>query len=211
MRRSRGIIVLVLIICYAALFYAVVHTRAPRSSAEGPPMCSALVSELGERRAGISSKPYARNEDHTSDPPRQWIFPAIDIWPNPPGWSATMSEFTPVTDTRPAQATQQDHLSIGKVSARRPVLTMTRWLRLDYPAVWAEAGTEGAVLLELRIAPSGEPSDIRVEHTSASRDLDDSAASVARRWRFAPPLWNAHPVEVWAQVQVRYHRSGDGE
>ena len=211
MRRSRGIIVVVLIFCYVALFYAVVHTSAPRSLADGPPMFSAVVSELGERRAGMSSKPYLRVEDQKADPPRHWMFPAIDIWPNPPGWSATPTEFTPAADAKPALATQQDQLSIGKAPARRPVLSMTRWLRPDYPAEWALVGTEGTVLLELRIDPSGKASEIKVARTSASRDLDDSAANAARQWRFAPPLWNAHPVEVWAQVEVRYHRSGDGK
>jgi len=208
---SRVIVVLALIICYAALFYAVVHTRASRSkAADGPPMFSAVVSELGERRAGMSSKPIEHVEDQTTDPPRRWLFPPIDIWPNPSGWKAALSEFTPVTDAQPDPVGHEDQLSIGKPSARRPVLRMTRWLGPDYPTEWALAGKGGSVLLNLSIDPSGQPAENRVTRSSGSPELDESAAHAARLWRFAPPLWNARPVEVWAEVEVRYHRSGDG-
>jgi TonB family protein len=211
LRSSRVIVVLVLISCYAALFYAGVHTPASRFNADGPPMFKAIVSELGERRAGLSSRPFVPvEEDQTTDPPRRWIFPPIDIWPSPPGWSAALSEFTPVRDAQPDPAAeQQEHLSIGKSAARRPLLSMIRWLRPDYPMEWALAGKEGSVLLDLRIDSSGQPSEIIVTRSSASPDLDESAARAARLWRFAPPLWNARPVEVWAKVEVRYHRSGD--
>jgi TonB family protein len=173
-------------------------------------MFKAIVSEVGERRAGMSSAPFVPKEDQTTDPPRHWVFPPIDIWPSPPGWSAALSEFTPVTDAHPDPAAEpQDHLSIGKSAARRPMLSMVRWLRPDYPMEWALAGKEGSVLLDLRIDPSGQPSEIMVRRSSASRELDESAARAARQWRFAPPLWNARPVEVWAEVEVRYHQSDD--
>jgi TonB family protein len=212
LRSSRVIVVLVLIICYAALFYAVAHTRGSRYNADGPSMFKAIVSELGERRAGMSSRSFVPIEDQTTDPLRHWIFPPIDIWPSPPGWSATLSEFTSVTDARPDPAAEeQDYSSIAKPSARRPVLRMTRWLRPEYPMEWVLAGKEGAVLLGLRIDPSGQPAEIMVTRSSASRELDESATRAARLWRFSPPRWNARPVEVWAQVEVRYHRSADRE
>ena len=211
LRSSRAIVVLVLILCYAALFYAVVRTRASRSSADGPAMFSAVVSDSGERRAGMSSKPFEHVEDQTADPPRHWIFPAIDIWPSPPGWSATLSEFTPVTNAQPDPAEQKDSLAIRNPSARRPVLHMLRWLRPDYPTEWALAGKEGTVLLDIRIDPAGQAAEIRVTRSSGLPELDESAVHAAHRWRFAPPLWNTQPVEVWAQVELRYHRSGDRE
>jgi TonB family protein len=203
------IVVLVLVICYSALFYALVHTRASRSRTDGPPLFSAVVSELGERRAGLSSKPYAVLEDQTTDPPRHWRFRPIDVWPNPPGWSSTLSEFTPVTDAQPDATVHQIQGPSGKPSGRRPALRMVCWLRPDYPAEWARTGQEGRVLLDLRIAPGGQASEVSVTQSSGSRTLDESAARAARHWRFAPPLWNARPVEVWAQVEIRYHRFGD--
>jgi len=210
LRSSRVIVALILVICYPALFYVVEHARASRSNADGPPMFRAIVSEIGERRAGMSSRSFAPAEDQTTEPPRHWVFPPIDIWPSALGWSATLSEFTPVSDARhDPRFEQQDDLSSGKPVGRRPVLRMIRWLRPEYPLEWALAGKEGTVLLNLRIDPSGQPTETVVMTSSASQELDESAERAAQLWRFAPPLWNARPVEVWVQVEVRYHRSGD--
>jgi TonB family protein len=209
---SRVIVALVLIVCYAALFYAVVRARAARSTTDGPPMFSAVVSELGERRAGTSSKPFTHMEDQTMDPPRHWTFRPIDIWPNPAGWSATVSKFTPVTDAKPDQpGEQQNDMPTDKPAARLPVLSMIRWLRPDYPMDWALAGKEGTVQLDLRIDSNGQPSTIMLTGNSGSPELDESTVRAAQVWRFAPPLWNGRPVEVWAHIEVRYHRSGDQE
>jgi hypothetical protein len=133
LRGSCVIAVLVLGVCYAALLYAIVHARASRFSADGRPMFSAVVSDLGERRAGMLSRPFVPAADQMTEPPRHWMFPPIDFWPSPPGWSATLSEFTPVTDAKRDPAGQLDHPSIGEPFRRRSVLRMVRWLRPDYP------------------------------------------------------------------------------
>jgi len=210
LRSSRVLAILVLVVCYAVLFYAIMHARARLSHSDGPPMFGAIVSELGERRAGMSSRPFIPVENQTTDPPRTWVFPPIDMWPSPPRGSAESSGFTPVTDAQPdATSEQKNHAAISKPRARRPVLSMIRWLRPEYPPEWALAGKEGSVLLVLRIEPTGQASEIIVTRSSGSRQLDESAVAAAREWRFAPPLWNGRPVEVSAQVEVRYHRSGD--
>src|ERR1700678_3457257 len=134
MRRSRLVAVLILLVCYSALFYAAVKTRAPQSNQDGVPMFSAIVSQLGEvRLRGLISKPGAQvTDDQSSAPARHWTFAPIDIWPSPPDWIATLSEFTPVTEARP------DNQASRK--ARQSTLRMVRWIRPEYPAALALAG-----------------------------------------------------------------------
>jgi TonB family protein len=199
MRRSRLVAVLILFACYAALFYAVVHMRAPQSNQDGVSMFSPLASQIGEERLrGLTSKPGAQvTDDQSSAPASHWTFAPIDIWPSPPGWTATFSEFTPVTEARP------DNPAIRK--ARQSTLRMVRWLRPEYPAALALAGEEGCVSLELQIDPAGQRTETRVDRSSEWPEIDASALRAATLWRFSPPLWNSQPIAVGARVEVRYN------
>jgi TonB family protein len=199
MRRSRLVAVLILLVCYSALFYAAVKTRAPQSNQDGVPMFSAIVSQIGEeRRGGLTSKPGAQvTEDQSAAPASHWTFAPIDIWPSPPGWNATLSEFTPVTEARPDNPANR--------RARQSTLRMVRWIRPEYPAALASAGEEGCVSLELLIDARGQPIETRVDRSSGWPEIDGSALRAANLWRFSLPLWNSRPIAVGARVEVRYN------
>lgn len=168
-------------------------------------MLTPVISEVGERRGdALAAKPPAAPVDDQSTPPaRHWVFAPIDIWPSAPGWSPTLSDFTPVTDGRP-DPPDTPPISQGGRPVRRPILRMVRWLRPSYPVDWALAGVQGSVVLDLLISPNGRPVEINVAQGSGSPELDRSAARAASDWRFAPPRWRSQPVEVWGRVEVRF-------
>lgn len=204
--RSRAAAALVVLVGYALLFYLVAHTRAPRSSSEGAPMLSPVISKVGVRRGeALAARPPAvAAEDQSMPPAQHWIFPPIDLWPSAPGWTASPSEFTPVTDAQPDPPEKPPAVDKGGRPVRRSILRMARWLRPSYPADWASAGVQGSVVLDLLISPDGQPIEIKVTQGSGFQELDQSAAHAASNWRFAPPRWNSRPVEVWGRIDVRF-------
>ena len=61
---------------------------------------------------------------------------------------------------------------------------MIRWLRPEYSTGCASPGTEGSVVLDLLIDPSGQPVEITVAQSSGSSELGIVRArqgSLARR------------------------------
>jgi TonB family protein len=210
--RSQVLVVAAIVICHGLFFYGIAHTRAPRSStASGPPMFGPIVSKVWvPRRATISSKRWEPGaEDQLTPPARHWRFPPIDLWPSAPGWSATLSEFTPVTDARPdppdTQTPLQDGRPATKPARRRSNLRMVRWLRPEYSIECALPGVKGSVVLDLLIGPGGQPIEINVAQSSGSPELDKAALHAANLWSFAPPLWKSRPVEVWGRVELRFN------
>jgi TonB family protein len=174
-------------------------------------MLTPVISAVGVRRgdALAARSPPTAVEDESSPPARHWIFAPIDIWPSTPGRSATLSEFTPVSEARadprdlepPLQNTQP-----AKKPRQRPsTLRLARWLRPQYPLDWAVAGVSGSVVLDLLIDPSGKPVAISVAQSSGSAQLDAAALTAAKSWRFASPRWKSAPVEVWGRIEVRFH------
>lgn len=211
--RSRTVVVLLLLGGYLGLLYGVTHTAARRSESTGPPMLTPVISEVGMRRGdALAARPpptAVEDESSESTPPvRHWIFAPIDIWPSTPGRSATLSEFTPVSearaDPRDLEPAPQNQQPANKPRRRPSTLRLVRWLRPQYPPDWAAAGVSGSVVLDLLIDPSGKPIAITVAQSSGSAPLDAAALTAAKSWRFAPPRWKSGPVEVWGRVEVRF-------
>jgi TonB family protein len=204
-RRSRIVVAVIILICYSALLYALTRPRLPPVDTNEPPMFGPVISEIGEKRAGITSKGVApAPADESLVPPQHWSFAPIDIWPSPPQWTATLSEFTPVGDARPDPAEADPSRNIPP--SRRSKLQMVRWLRPEYRMEWAQASLGGSVLLDLLIDAHGQPTRITVARSSGSPQLDQSALRAAASWRFAPPRWNSQPAAVEARVEVRYNK-----
>ena len=54
----------------------------------------------------------------------------------------------------------------------------------------------------------GQPLETTVVQRSGSPELDESALRAASLLRFAPPPSKSQPVEIWAQVELRFNFSG---
>lgn len=217
--RSRAAVLSVITVAYGALFYGIAHMRTPRDSVtDGSPMFTPIVSKLGEQRDGITeSKPRRRREQEEAEqqgqltpPPRHWSFSPVDLSPSALGWTATLSEFTPVTEATPDPSEMQALLPLGqpppKSAPRVSILRMARWFRPAYDAAQCDAlPADSLLVLDLRIAPRGQPVEIKIEQSSGSQQLDDTAQRAAALWRFAPPLWKSQPVEVWGRIGLRFN------
>lgn len=74
-----------------------------------------------------------------------------------------------------------------------------------YPEAARRVGFEGRVLLEILVAPSGEPQEVAVERTSGRTDCDDSARqTVLRHWRFNPiSVPSPERQKLWVRFALR--------
>jgi TonB family protein len=74
-----------------------------------------------------------------------------------------------------------------------------------YPgsAVLLPKSGERNVKLQVVIGRDGSVTDIRVLRGPCV--FAKAATKAVRKWRFAPPLVDGKPVEVWAEIEVRFH------
>ena len=72
-----------------------------------------------------------------------------------------------------------------------------------YPAQARADKVEGAVVLLVIINEEGVPTNIQVKQ-SVRGDLDESAVTAVRQWRWKPYLLNGNPVAVESTVTVNY-------
>ena len=212
-RRRSCALLLVLVLCHVAIFYALTHTDrktyVPGSIGGGRSLFGTVISEVWQPpRQGLQARGVPQAEAPLVTPPSHWRFPPIDLWPSRPGFSAVLSGFTPVTEAQPdpPEAPPSPGQQRGpSVSGRQPHLTMIRWLRPVYQAEWATAGIAGSLLLDLRIDPQGRPVGIVVVQPSGSARLDETVLQAAPSWRFAWPPSKYPPDALWAGIEVRFH------
>lgn len=74
-----------------------------------------------------------------------------------------------------------------------------------YPRAELIRGTEGSVLLRVRVDAEGRVQQVDIERSSGSRALDRAAQQqVARSWRFKPALRDGRPVAGWVRVPIEF-------
>lgn len=72
-----------------------------------------------------------------------------------------------------------------------------------YPASAKHDKVQGQVVLAMRINKEGLPTNVRVQK-SVRADLDESALTAVRQWRYEPYLLNGVPIVVDTTVNVTY-------
>ena len=72
-----------------------------------------------------------------------------------------------------------------------------------YPPEAKADKVQGPVVLSVIINKEGEPTNIRVK-TSVRTDVDESAITAVRQWRWKPFLLNGNPTDVKTTVTVNY-------
>jgi len=76
-----------------------------------------------------------------------------------------------------------------------------------FPDIAQNAGVQGVVLLDVRIAANGEVADIRVVQSIPL--LDAAAIEAVRQWKYAPPIVDGVSMPVVMTVRVGFTTKGD--
>ena len=76
-------------------------------------------------------------------------------------------------------------------------------LEAEYPRKARKDGIQGTVVLEAIVGADGVPSRIAVTK-SLRADLDKSAVSAVKRWRFSPGTYDEKAVAVKINVEVNF-------
>jgi TonB family protein len=73
-----------------------------------------------------------------------------------------------------------------------------------YPAHAAVCKETGQVKLQLTIGANGNVSDVQIVTSSGFADLDASALTTARRWRYAPAKKDNTPMAVQIATSIEF-------
>jgi protein TonB len=73
-----------------------------------------------------------------------------------------------------------------------------------YPATEHRLGIEGRVILRVTISSTGRAAALRIETSSGSTALDQSAVAAVRGWRFSPAIRSGKAVEFEILVPVNF-------
>ncbi|SDK10961.1 outer membrane transport energization protein TonB [Methylophilus rhizosphaerae] len=74
----------------------------------------------------------------------------------------------------------------------------------EYPEFAADQGSEGTVILRVKVLPNGKPAEVKVKKSSGFSLLDDAAVAAAKKWAFTPAKRGNTPVEGWAVFPVEF-------
>lgn len=73
-----------------------------------------------------------------------------------------------------------------------------------YPALLRDRGIEGVVVLRVQVDERGRAAEVRVQHGSGWRLLDEAAAQVARACPFIPARRGDQTLVSWVEYPVRF-------
>lgn len=157
------------------------------------PAYSAIVQDYGVENRSSS---VARKREISSVARQAEHFVASDPLPSE---TKTMLESPVNVSNMPAVVTREPHVS--------PPLYRAAYLDNPspaYPLAARRRGQEGVVRIEALVDRDGRVRESRVKTPSGTVDLDESALSTVRRWRFIPAKSGDEPVEAWVTVPIRF-------
>lgn len=100
-----------------------------------------------------------------------------------------------------SKASTEDHLSISSSSSDRPVSYSTN-KSPAYPLSAIRRGSEGKVMIRVKVSARGELILVELSKSSGSRVLDDAALIAVRGWSFSPAIKDGSPVTSEVVVPV---------
>jgi len=73
-----------------------------------------------------------------------------------------------------------------------------------YPPLSRRMGEQGRVVLRVHVAPDGAAGEVRLQASSSSQRLDESALATVRRWKFVPARRGTEAVAAWVLVPIAF-------
>ena len=90
-----------------------------------------------------------------------------------------------------------------EIDARRPLSEPI------YPSRAIRENRTGTVLLSVFVLADGRIGEVRLERSSGSPDLDDSAMREAKRWRLKPGTKDGLALGMWKQIPITFQLKGE--
>lgn len=121
---------------------------------------------------------------------------------------AVEAESPPVDDITPGPAVEaaaigtQPAPEAARIQASVPLYHLNPPPK--YPRVARRRNYQGTVLLDVLVAPQGNPAQVKIARSSGHQILDRAAVETVRDWRFQPARRGEQPIEMWVQVPVRF-------
>jgi protein TonB len=109
-----------------------------------------------------------------------------------PTTAASSSEADPATPTE--EPLIEARADVGALNNPKP----------PYPLAARRLGIEGIVRLAVLVRADGRCAEVRIEASSGSELLDQSALETVRRWRFLPARRGAQAVDTWVEIPIRF-------
>ena len=75
----------------------------------------------------------------------------------------------------------------------------------EYPQMARRTGKVGRVVLRILITKNGQVAQVKViQGPGAGLGFEDAAVAAVKQWRFSPPTVHGTPVDVWADLPIRF-------
>ena len=81
----------------------------------------------------------------------------------------------------------------------------------EYPEAARKEGSEGVVLLRVKVRTDGTTTDIEVVEADGHPDLADAAVISLEKWTFEPAKKDGEPVDAVVKIPIRFALDGDKE
>lgn len=126
--------------------------------------------------------------------------------PKPPEHPPMMAPVPPVPSVAPPTPPQNQGQSNAnaKVTAARVNAGYLNNPKPHYPEVARENHWEGLVMLRVQVNAEGNCSQIFVQRSSGHVELDNSALSAVKHWRFIPAKRGDVPMTSWVTVPIEF-------
>lgn len=73
-----------------------------------------------------------------------------------------------------------------------------------YPSVARQLKLQGTVIVRVLVSPEGRPEAVRLEKSSSSSVLDQTALNAVQRWTFVPARQGDTPIPAWVDVPILF-------
>ena len=139
---------------------------------------------------------YVRRPDDIPLPPEEPVEPKTD-----PRVTTTRTPVREVDGLGPVISVPV--LRQPEIDARRPLSEPM------YPSRAIRENRTGTVLLSVFVLSDGRIGDVRLDQSSGSADLDESALREAKRWRLKPGTRDGIALGMWKQIPITFQLKGD--
>lgn len=148
-----------------------------------PPPKTQMLSTTSPTPSPMTAPPMEK------DPPRETrVQQPVPATPQPPAAAASSAQAT-------AAATTPPNFTAAYLNNPGPTYPMASRRRHD----------EGVVRLRVQVSAEGAPTQVLLDRSSGSADLDAAAVDIVKkRWRFAPAKQGDRPVSAWVVVPMEF-------